>query len=247
MSRKQIHSKTKNICIVCEEQLKDENRVFLHKTRRQTHSMCHCCCEGYMSNILNEINDRMRLGLDTKTIFKCPGTINGEFRNQCKHEINFNHQTFKNIKNEKLQLIITRILFFKENQNICRICINKECGNIVQYTQNNQCNCSECSITWCSKCLCSPYHDGITCIEHLIIQGDSKDGQYMGKLLKDGTLKLCPACKIPTIKNDGCNKMTCVRCQTKWCWLCSKTDVDYGEHYNLGGCSGKLWEGATID
>lgn len=64
-----------------------------------------------------------------------------------------------------------------------------------------------------------------------------------------GLLKFCPSCKTPTFKHDGCSKMTCTRCNIKWCWLCCKTEIDY-DHYNsnnASGCSNRLWEGANLN
>lgn len=43
----------------------------------------------------------------------------------------------------------------------------------------------------------------------------------------------------------NCNKMICSSCNAKWCWLCTATGIDY-DHYNsgnVGGCTGRLWEG----
>lgn len=30
----------------------------------------------------------------------------------------------------------------------------------------------------------------------------------------------CPKCHIPIEKNDGCNHMTCIKCNHRWCWSC---------------------------
>lgn len=30
----------------------------------------------------------------------------------------------------------------------------------------------------------------------------------------------CPSCRVNIEKNDGCNKMICLKCKTKFCWLC---------------------------
>lgn len=38
---------------------------------------------------------------------------------------------------------------------------------------------------------------------------------------KDNGLKQCPSCKRITVKNGGCNHMTCV-CGCDWCYLCGK-------------------------
>lgn len=32
--------------------------------------------------------------------------------------------------------------------------------------------------------------------------------------------KVCPACKVPIEKNQGCNHMVCRMCKHEWCWLC---------------------------
>jgi hypothetical protein len=30
----------------------------------------------------------------------------------------------------------------------------------------------------------------------------------------------CPKCRVPIEKNDGCNHMTCPKCNHYWCWSC---------------------------
>jgi hypothetical protein len=32
----------------------------------------------------------------------------------------------------------------------------------------------------------------------------------------------CPACGMATIKNEGCNKITCGYCRAAWCWKCQQ-------------------------
>ena len=60
--------------------------------------------------------------------------------------------------------------------------------------------------------------------------------------------KRCPGCKANVSKIDGCNKMTCTKCQRYFCWICGmvlpKTSPYL--HYNApgaGSCYGKLFEG----
>lgn len=61
------------------------------------------------------------------------------------------------------------------------------------------------------------------------------------------TSKQCPNCKSWLQKLDGCNKMTCSKCNSYFCWLClSKLPkVDPYAHFNLlsSECYMKLFEG----
>ena len=58
--------------------------------------------------------------------------------------------------------------------------------------------------------------------------------------------KMCPHCNAPIEKNEGCNKVTCWRCSTNFCWLCGvklAASNPY-HHFNAGGpCFGQLFQG----
>lgn len=64
--------------------------------------------------------------------------------------------------------------------------------------------------------------------------------------VKDKT-QHCPHCNAPIEKNDGCNKITCWRCSTNFCWLCGvklNAQNPYS-HFNVvgGNCFGALFQG----
>ena len=52
----------------------------------------------------------------------------------------------------------------------------------------------------------------------------------------------CPYCKVDTLKNSGCNHMTCSQCHNEWCWLCNKgINGNVQWHFdprNVMGCGG---------
>lgn len=63
------------------------------------------------------------------------------------------------------------------------------------------------------------------------------------------TSKQCPNCKSWLQKLDGCNKMTCSKCQCYFCWLClaKLSKIDPYSHFNLPSseCFEKLFEGVV--
>merc|ERR1711860_137950 len=72
------------------------------------------------------------------------------------------------------------------------------------------------------------------------------DNVLSEEYLTDNT-RDCPHCSAPIEKNDGCNKMTCWRCNTNFCWLCGdklNPANPYG-HFNIAGnnCYGALFQG----
>lgn len=63
--------------------------------------------------------------------------------------------------------------------------------------------------------------------------------------------KKCPQCKAGIQKIDGCNKMTCFRCNSSFCWLCQQIlskSSPYSHFNNLKSpCNNKLFEGVIIN
>lgn len=60
--------------------------------------------------------------------------------------------------------------------------------------------------------------------------------------------KKCPQCGVAIEKQDGCNKMTCWRCNTYFCWLCAvplKSTTNPYQHFSdpNSPCFNKLFEG----
>lgn len=122
----------------------------------------------------------------------------------------------------------------------------------------------------CPKCkegyVGDPEHPAITCVKcntvYCFFHNDAHPAQsctdyaaYMRKEHKmeeersEQVVKLsknCPKCKSPTIKNGGCNHMTCV-CRSDWCWICNNEIQDVTEHYSSGPCSGQQFIGYYDD
>jgi len=73
-----------------------------------------------------------------------------------------------------------------------------------------------------------------------------KDGELdaeFEKMIKDGQLRECPACKLLTMKEKGlCNVIECTRCGIWWNWRTKETGRDAKELKQRGRYNGTLWE-----
>jgi hypothetical protein len=242
-----LHFKTSNCCLICEEQT--TNGFVLHKTRRQTHSMCNDCGVSYLTPLIKQATNNLRKNIRlNSSIIKCPGSINGEHRNICDKKVDI--RSIKVSSSSELYTDIFRISFVLSNPNIY-VCPNKDCGDIVETVEgepNSSTTCQSCNTNWCKVCNVSPFHEGISCIEHEASQNNTENGKYIWNLKQEGVLKFCPMCRSPTLKRDGCNKMHCSICNVKWCWICKALAISY-DHYNVNSktpCSNRLWEGVDI-
>lgn len=239
-----IHTKTGSVCLICDEQL-DNSSIFFHKTRRQTHSLCGDCGVGYLKPVLKMISENLRKNIKKGCgIVKCPGSYHGQARNLCKSNINIDSIILP--KNCELSTDFFRISYAL-SCDTAYLCPEEKCGHVIDVDPdyNDYMLHCVCKTTWCRQCLHSPFHEGKSCLEFESENKNTENGKLIWELHNKGVLKFCPCCRTPILKNDGCNKIYCIKCGVKWCWICMKTDIDYS-HYNSsmsGSCSGKLWEG----
>lgn len=248
-----IHSKS--ICPVCLTE-DNEEKIILHKTRRQSHIFCVDCCIHFLEPIIKKTLQKLRKNIYTEDLIKCPGTYHGLLRNKCIKSISFSYLSDEKLLFKKdIYTDILRIKYLYENKNTFKICINSDCDNIIQIF-NNECfdiKCDKCNAEWCKFCYQSPFHQGKFCFECDL--ENNPDGEFIKEKMETKEIKLCPSCFTPTEKEKdengdytGCNKMLCVFCDVKWCWLCQDVGIDYS-HYNSEnetGCGNKLWFGTNI-
>lgn len=97
-------------------------------------------------------------------------------------------------------------------------CPTPDCTQVYRSAPpNSVLQCPSCLIRICPACRIE-YHDDMTCEERDVAED---------KLFKEWTsnhdVKSCPGCKAPIERSEGCNHMTCTRCQTHICWECLAT------------------------
>jgi len=73
---------------------------------------------------------------------------------------------------------------------------------------------------------------------------DIQTASWMGQHSKQ-----CPHCKAHIEKQDGCNKMACVRCNTYFCWICqTMLDKKFPYlHFNSPTARCRLFEGQPME
>jgi hypothetical protein len=82
----------------------------------------------------------------------------------------------------------------------------------------------------CFKCGAEA-HPGSSCNK----VGNAELRKY---ILENDVVK-CPNCGFGTEKIDGCNHMTCAKCNYGWCWICrGKYRNGHFSELNIFGCPG---------
>ena len=247
-----IRDMTKNICMTCTCEVDDP--IIIHKTRRQTHAMCERC---FLIHTRTQIEPFLKTLSTSQTIkngpvFPCPGRFCSESRNVCKHDFSLPSwlQKFRaSLVDTDEYNNLLRIFCVLDNPGMCYLCSDYGCAGLGYIKDTSRtCECDRCSSRWCANCG-GDSHPGMSCLEAKREVGKElcESESAALKLFAGGTLRFCPRCSHGTLKDGGCNKMQCVKCSTKWCWLCGQADIDY-DHYNSakgGGCSDRLWENTT--
>ncbi|CAF1124790.1 unnamed protein product [Adineta steineri] len=150
------------------------------------------------------------------------------------------------------------------------VIITKDTDNHLDNTLGE---CATCSFVFCT--LCGRTYHGVNPCQYSAHQLqdiykdyqnasaeerlalEQKYGKFFNRFMDDmasveairATARQCPQCSIFVDKLDGCNKMTCSKCHSYFCWIClrslSKTNP-YG-HFNepQSKCFNKLFEGVT--
>ena len=107
------------------------------------------------------------------------------------------------------------------------------CGFMVEFIGDGNMRCPHCQKETCSKCGLAS-HPGKTCDEAKALDPD----KMIEEKMNDAIIRICPNCKTPFTKDEGCNKMVCPRCDTWICYWCRKVipkDVGYDHFWRSPG------------
>ncbi|OMJ81191.1 hypothetical protein SteCoe_18367 [Stentor coeruleus] len=190
------------VCSICQEQ-KLNSELF-------TQALCmHIFCK-------NCITEYLTIRISESNVLKMP----------CPH-----HDCTLEILEADIINLIPENLYkkyqiFKRNEELnnspflrwCPVpdCIGYDIGNML----NDKLTCNVCEYKYCYYCS-EPWHINSKCKEI--------NDKELDKWGNKNNVRYCPNCRRKVEKNNGCNHMTCVKCNYEWCWLCGeKYD---SEHY----------------
>ena len=200
-----------NICPICSDNFISTNKNTVEKCK---HSFCDDCWYNFLNIKIKENKLTSIKCLD----YECQEKISDEF---IINLLNKDEDLIKKYKKYKLELDII-------NDPNKKLCPFPNCDSYL-ILKNKEFKITTCKNkhTYCFFCLRKP-HGKSPCKEKLDLS--------MLEFAKNNFVKRCPNCSIITEKNDGCNHITCTKCNYQWCWLCNKQYTS--EHYIEGKCKG---------
>ena len=160
-----------------------------------------------------------------------------EFPLKCATEDCEELLTLKDLQNllsetERKKLAISALdEYVKKNREIVKYCPTADCGMVYRVSaEGRRFTCCACLAEICTSCQMQ-WHDGLTCA--MLKSEKQVEGRLQDWMMKDpSNRKICPICKTPIEKIDGCNHMTCSGCKSHMCWLCLKVFPTGGEVYD---------------
>ena len=200
-----------NICSIC-------NNNFISTNKNTVESCKHSFCDNCWYNFLEVKIKENKLSFIKCLNYECPEKLSDEFIIDLLQNNNDLIQKYKGYKFE-LDII---------NDPNKKLCPFPNCDSylIIKNEKFKVVTCKN-KHTYCFFCLEKP-HGKLPCKEKL--------DNSMIEFAKNNFIKRCPKCSIITQKNEGCNHITCPKCNYQWCWLCNG---EYSvEHYREGKCKG---------
>jgi hypothetical protein len=172
------------------------------------HSWCRACLSGYLVAAIN--NNRLLpltcLGDDSD----CPDLISIRVAQAVLTQADFDAIINASFAN-----------YIHSRPNVFHYCPTSDCPQVYRVSsQNTVLQCPSCMVRICPNCHVES-HEGLECAERNARRGGGET--TFREWTKQNDVKFCPSCHVPIERSEGCNHMTCTRCNTHICWVCLKT------------------------
>ena len=92
--------------------------------------------------------------------------------------------------------------------------------------------CTSCDLEWCFKCH-APWHEGATCKAFRTGEKQFRDWTKGTRVeTGDANCRQCPTCRVYIERKEGCDHMTCSRCDSEFCYKCGELYTPIAGHRN---------------
>jgi len=204
-------------CLICFEDVAAKDMVFAPCK----HNYCNECWQGYLNVKIKE-GQVLKLSCPAPS---CKRSVKEEeVHGRTSAEMYKKYQKY--LYNAQMSL----------NPN-ARWCPTPDCETVmVGDKKNPRLKCPTCSKELCFLCN-KGWRIGSCDMAARGILSVAADRTAFAAYALVTNLKECPACRAPTMRDGGCNHMSCSRCGHQWCWMCKG---DYNSNHfawwNLWGC-----------
>lgn len=191
-----------------------------------SHIICKNCLLGHITSMLNDGIASNECMFDKSE--KCGGCYS---EIDIQNAIGVENREMLNKWNETLiSSEIIKLAGICDNYLICPLCCRWGCIFDVPAGASNRhafyIPCGKCGLQWCTLCKRGA-HGGRSCYELHFLAEDMTAGQWecvIDKMLQDVVTRTlthcCSICGCTYIKEEGCNLMTCPKCNGMSCYIC---------------------------
>jgi len=212
-----------NTCIVCFEKLDNSDKIIKCSNPEYNHQVCTECLRGHILSMLNDGIAGLECMFDKSE--KCSG---------CYKEYDIQNSlldadTFSKWTETSMNCEIIKLASICDNYMICPLCCAWGCIFDTPPGVGNRhafyIPCGKCGEQWCTLCK-RKSHGSRSCYELHFQENEGQDIQtsVIDKMLQDITTRVlthcCTICGCTYIKEEGCNLMTCPKCNGMSCYIC---------------------------
>ena len=134
------------------------------------------------------------------------------------------------------------------DETLSQFAVEHLCRMLPRHSAWVECMQKECRygfiITGEAKRLCC----GMCGTRQMVSCKAIEQDRYLARLVKDGSVRLCPRCREPTMKDKGiCNVIQCGKCSIWWNWRSRDTGNTSVELKDKARLCGTLWEPGELE
>ncbi len=212
-----------NKCIVCFEKLDNPDNIINCSNLEHNHQVCIDCLNGH---ILSMLNDGIA---STECMFDKADKCGGCYKESDFKKCLVNEDIYSKWTETSICCEIIKLASICDNYLICPLCCKWGCIFDAPPGVGNRhafyIPCGKCGEQWCTLCK-RKSHGNQSCYELHFTDNENQDARTktIDKLLQDITTRVlthcCTICGCTYIKEEGCNLMTCPKCNGMSCYIC---------------------------